>query len=72
MDSFMNLLYKKYPSSTIMKSYYFTIYLKDPTCLHMKIASNTTQVLVYDLMKGSRKSAKLLTSPIPVYIQSLL
>ena len=57
----MNLLYKKYPPSTIIKSHSFTIYLQDLTCAHVKIASNTTEVLVYDLMKGSCKRAKLLT-----------
>ena len=43
MRLFINLLHKKYPPSTIMKSYSFTACLQDPTCVHTKIASNTTK-----------------------------
>ena len=38
----------------------------------MKIVSNTTEVLVCNLMKGSRKRAKLLTLPIPRHVLALL
>ena len=66
----MNLFHKKYPLSTIMKSHSFTVYLQDPTCVHAKIASNTTKVLVCNLMKDLCKRSKLLTLPIPIYEQA--
>ena len=72
INSFMNLLYKKYPPSTIIKSYFFTVYLQDLICMCAKIASNTTKVLVCALMKSLRKRAKLLISPILAHAQVLL
>ena len=68
----MNLLHKKYPPSTIMKSYSFTTYLQDSTYMHLKIASNTTKLLVCNSMKGLCKKAKLLTSPIPTHMLASL
>ena len=72
MNSFINLLRKKYPPSTIMKFHSFTVYLQDLTCVHVKIASNTTKVLVHNLMKDSYKRAKLLIAPILTYILASL
>ena len=68
----MNLLCEKYPPSTIMKSHYFTAYLQDIICTRLKIISNTTKVLAYNLMKRLYKRAKLLTSPMLVCMKALL
>ena len=72
VEIFLNKLHKKHPSSTIMKSHCFTEHFDDPTSVHAKIASNTTEELVCDLMKGTHKGAKILTSPTPVYVHSAL
>ena len=72
IEAFINKLYKKYPPSTIMKSYQFIVYREHPTCIHVKIASNTIEELVYDLRKGSRTRARIYTLPIPIYVQTAL
>ena len=46
--------------------------LQDLTSVHARILSNTTEVLVCNLMKGIYKRAKLLTSPVPPCAQASL
>ena len=55
-----------------MMSHCFTVCLDGPTSVYVKISSNTTEELACDLMKGTRKGAKMLTSPMPVHVQSAL
>ena len=71
-ESYHSIIYKKYPSSTIMKEYLFTVRSNVPTCITIKVSINLNSKAIYNLQNRVWQRVKFNPLPVPDFFITVL